>query len=160
MRKDKFLGGQMSNLGGGAPPYNGEAERAYLCSVLLDPAVLSGGNLTPEDFYDFANRRIYEGILSLHNRGFKPDLITLKHELTRTGVFYESGGEDYITSIPKTVPSSANAEFYAEAIKSCSLRRGMLRVASKLGTSAHDKTLDEKSVIREAVDELISCLTA
>jgi len=152
----------MGELRDKTPPHNDEAERAYLCSILIEPALIMNlgvRQIKPDDFYSRRNMRIYEAMLSLHKVGLSPDLTALKTKLIETNKLEEAGGADYLSAVSTAVPSSANAEYYMETVKNCSLRRSMLNVASKIGFSAYDETLNETSVIREAINDLIELIT-
>jgi replicative DNA helicase len=145
----------MSNSRDRTPPHNDEIERAYLSCVLLDPDVLPDTFIEPPDFYIRAHQRIFEAVLALYGMELVPDLLTVKAELEKTGRLDEAGGAAYLETVAKTTPSSANVEYYAGIIKECSLRRGMLRMASELATRAYDEPFDI-NVIKEAAEKLLS----
>jgi len=101
------------------PPQNLEAERAVVGSIALDPAALDlvapilGG---PSAFYQASHRAIYEAMLSLAERGAPPDALTLRAEMARLGTLEKVGGSEALEAIVDSVPSAANAEYYARIV--------------------------------------------
>jgi replicative DNA helicase len=144
--------------GGRIPPHNDDAERAVIGAMLIDEsAVLAARQyLTGEDFYSPAHKRIYDAIFALVNAGHKADLLTIKEELEKSGKLDEAGGIDYIASLTHVVPSSANADYYAQIVRGCSLRRGLIQAAGIAGSRAYDETVDPKNLLEEAQQRLFS----
>ena len=138
------------------PPHNDDAERALIGATLIDESAISIAQqyLRPEDFYSPRHRKIFEAIYKLSNTGTRPDLLTLAGELERTGKLDESGGYDYIASLTHAVPSSANAEYYAQAVQNCSLRRSLIQISGEAGTKAFDETVEPKFILEETQQKL------
>ena len=138
------------------PPHNDDAERAILGAMLIDVGaiVIAQQYLRPVDFYSSRHRKIYEAILSLNDKATRPDLLTLNSELEQTGKLDEVGGNDYIASLTHVVPSSANAEYYAQIVQNCSLRRSLIQVAGESGSRAYDETVEPKKILEETQKNL------
>jgi replicative DNA helicase len=138
------------------PPHNDDAERAVIGAMLIDEHAVSLVQqfIRPEDFYSPRHRRIYEAVLSLFNRGARPDLLTLSEELERSGKLEESGGIDYVASLTHAVPSSANAEYYAQIVQNCSLRRLLIQVSGEAGARAYDETVEPRLLLEEIQQKL------
>ena len=138
------------------PPHNDDAERAITGAMLIDNNAVSIAQmyLKPEDFYSPRHRKIYEAVLNLFNRGIRPDLLTLNGELEKTGKLDEAGGNDYIASLTHAVPSSANAEYYAQIVQNCSLRRELIRISGEAGARAYDETVEPKLILEETQQSL------
>ena len=134
------------------PSHNEEAEIATLGAALIDAESLSEliPLVRPEDFYKGAHQRIYEGILSLFDRGQSIDLITLADELRARGTLESCGGMAYISHLTSAVPTSANAEFYARIVQAASIRRTLARVSQEIIAHAHDESSDISSILEEA----------
>jgi replicative DNA helicase len=137
-------------------PHDDDAERAVLGAMLIDEkaVVTARQYLRVDDFYTSANRRIYEAILSLFSSNHRADLLTIKGELEKNGKLDEAGGMDYIASLTHIVPSSANADYYAQAVQDCSLRRGLIQVSSFAGSRAYDGTTAPRSLLEETQQKL------
>jgi len=83
------------------PLYNGDAEQACLGALLIDPESINSvlKYLRPESFYEPANQEIFEALLAMHEKGQKPDLITLSEELRSRGSLERVGGSAYVASL-------------------------------------------------------------
>ena len=138
------------------PPHNEDAERAVLGAMLIDENAIGIAQqyLGHEDFYSSRHRKIFEAVISLYNKGTRPDLLTLNDELERSGKLDESGGADYIASLTHAVPSSANTEYYAQIVQNCSLRRNLIRVSGEAGSRAYDETVEPKLILEETQQSL------
>ncbi len=141
-----------SELKGRVPPHNEEAERATIGALLLDSDALSTvlRYLRPDDFYRGANRRVFQGIINLFQRGDVIDIITLTDELRSRGELDASGGSAYVSSLTSSVPTSANVEYYARIVQGCSIRRELLRISAEIVATAHDESLDSRYIIEDA----------
>jgi replicative DNA helicase len=140
------------------PPHNEDAERAALGAMLIDDTAVNvvRQRLRPDDFYSGAHKRVYEAILNLSSLGAKADLLTIKDELEKTGKLDEAGGMHYIASLTSEVPSSANADYYAEIVQDCSLRRGLIQTAGVAGSRAYDETADARVLLEETQQQLFA----
>jgi len=138
------------------PPHNDDAERALIGAMLIDDnaVIIAQQYVRAEDFYSPRHRKIFEAVLNLFHKGTRPDLLTISTELERTGKLDESGGYDYIASLTGAVPSSANAEYYAQVVQTCSLRRGLIRISGEAGARAFDETVDPKLILEETQQKL------
>jgi len=138
------------------PPHNDDAERAILGAMLIDDnaVTIAQQYLKPEDFYSPRHRKIYEAIVSLFNKGTRPDLLTLSSELEQTGKLDEAGGNDYIASLTHAVPSSANTEYYSRIVQNCSLRRSLIQVSGDVASRAYDETVEPKILLEETQQQL------
>ena len=112
---------------GRIPPHNDEAEAALLGAVLIRNKTLEDvqGMVVKEDFYQISHQLIWEAINGLHTErpGVTIDLISLAQYMRTTGNLPAAGGASYISSLTDSVPSSANAVYYAEIIRSASIKR-------------------------------------
>ena len=140
------------------PPHNEDAEKAVLGAMLMDENALGIvlQRIRPDDFYSAVNRRVFEAIINLDTEGHRPDLLTLKGELEKTGKLNEAGGVDYIAGLTQAVPSSANVDYYAQIVQDCSLRRGLILAADIAGNSAYDETRGPRIILEEIQQRLFT----
>jgi replicative DNA helicase len=134
------------------PPHDDELEQATLGSLLTDNEAVSAAiqiHLRAGDFYSRANMRIYEAVLSLDAKGLRPDIQTVVQELKQMGKLDEAGGASYVSSLTTVIPSGANIDYYAQMVKNYSLKRSLLKVASKIGVNAYDESKDSREVLEE-----------
>jgi replicative DNA helicase len=134
------------------PPHDDELEQATLGSLLADIEAVSAAiqmHLRADDFYSRANMRIYEAVLSLDAKGLRPDIQTVVQELKQLGKLDEAGGASYVSSLTTVIPSGANIDYYAQMVKNYSLKRSLLKVASKIGVNAYDESKDSREALEE-----------
>jgi replicative DNA helicase len=134
------------------PPHDEELEQATLGSLLSDNETVNAAiqmHLRAEDFYSRANMRIYEAVLSLDGKGPRPDIQTVVQELKQMGKLDEAGGASYVSSLTTVIPSSANIEYYAQMVKNYSLKRSLLKLASKIAVNAYDESRESREILEE-----------
>ena len=77
-----------------------------------------------------AHQSVYDAILDLYGRGEPADAVTVAAELDRRGVLRRIGGAPYLHTLISTVPTAANAGFYAGIVA----EKAMLRRLVEAGT--------------------------
>ena len=123
-------------------PQSIAAEAAVLGSILIDPACLDdvAELICVEAFGRYENRWIYEALLRISNRGRgrSIDAVLLRDELVTMGRMDEVGVE-YIGQILDSVPSAANAIYYAEIVREKYLLRRLITACSDICNKAYDQ---------------------
>ncbi len=134
------------------PPQSLEAEQAVLGSILAVPAKLDAvrGLVGPSDMYREAHRHIYEAILHVAEAGREIDILTVQDELIAHDRLEACGGTPYLVQVTDSVPSAANAVFYAEIVSDRSTRRKLIDAGAQVTSIAH-------STEREIADVLGRC---
>lgn len=131
--------------------YDPELETAILAIMVIDASVIP--NITREvqesDFFDPFNREVFRTILALNAKGCV-DIITLNNE---TGCKNPA----YISELTSTVASSANWNYYTEAVKCYSMIRGLLINADNIKIQL-DRLL-ENGMNRSIPGKVISLLS-
>ncbi|MCF0238371.1 MAG: replicative DNA helicase, partial [Sphaerochaetaceae bacterium] len=144
---------------GRIPPHNNDAETALLGSILQRSKFFEevANIISADDFYQRANQEIFKGIEGLRTDHPQTtvDIISLTNYLKEKGTLAECGGYGYIASLTSGVPNIGNATYYAEIIKTLSLKRKLYDLALLIGDKAFDETQD----VRVNIDELESKLT-
>src|SRR5262245_51482665 len=105
---------------------NVDAERALLGSVLIAESALAtalDAQLTADDFSARAHQLVFGGMVALARRSEPIDTVTLKAELDARGELAAAGGLAAIVALSTSVPSPANASYYAREVRSRALRR-------------------------------------
>src|SRR5215470_4460303 len=117
-----------------ALPSNSEAERLILGVILLDNVAINQAaeNLKPDDFSLGSNRRIYEKMIALYERGQAIDPLTLQEELRRAGELDQVGGPAYIAALFDGVPRFSNIENYTKLVKGKSLLRKLISASNQV----------------------------
>jgi replicative DNA helicase len=134
------------------PPHDDELEQATLGSLLSDNEAVTSAiqlHLRPDDFYTRSNQRIYEAVMSLDAKGLRADIQTVVQELKQMGKLDEAGGASYVSGLTNVIPSSANIDYYAQMVKNYSLKRALIKTASRIGVSAYDESKEAREVLEE-----------
>lgn len=127
------------------PPHNTEAEQSVLGAILLSKEAISlvSESLKPEDFYENANAKIFDAMLSLFEQGKPIDILTLTKALKKD----KSNKIDtsYLSDLLNAVPTAANIEHYAEIIREDSTKRKLISVGTQIVEMGfmEDKEADE-----------------
>ena len=133
-------------------PHSTEAEMSVLGSMMLDSSALEKvvEILQPEDFYYPAHQILYGAMLSLHERNYAVDLLTVQEELRRHGQLEEAGGLPALVNIVESVPTAANAEHYARIVKEKAILRRLLRAAHEIVRLVEEPELEVQQILDQA----------
>ncbi|MFB3918768.1 MAG: replicative DNA helicase [Candidatus Velamenicoccus archaeovorus] len=138
------------------PPQNIEAEMAVLgCMLIEEDAIgLAVENLSAEDFYKDAHKKIFSSIVQLYDQRKAVDLITLIERLRNEGVLEEVGGASYLTALTNTVPTAANVSHYSRIVKEKNVLRLLIHHATQIVTEAYD-TEDAVGDVLDRAEKMI-----
>ena len=142
----------MATLRDQGPPHSPEAEAACLGALLLAPDSVSEviQYIRPDDFFNGRNRRVFNAILTLYNRGDAIDLLTVTEALRAQGDLEAAGGPAYVSELTSAVPTAANVAYYARLVQDASTRRRLLTISADISSRAHDDTVEARETIEEA----------
>ncbi|ANY06794.1 replicative DNA helicase [Pseudonocardia sp. HH130630-07] len=116
------------------PPQDLTAEQSVLGGMLLSKDAIADvvEVLRPEDFYRPAHQTVYETILDLYGRGEPADAVTVSAELQRRGELVRLGGAPYLHTLIATVPTAANAAYYAEIVGEKAILRRLVEAGTRI----------------------------
>src|SRR5215210_7205550 len=116
------------------PPQDLSAEQSVLGGMLLSKDANADvvEVLRPDDFYRPAHQTVYECILDLYGRGEPADAITVSSELQRRGDLIRLGGAPYLHTLIATVPTAANAAYYAEIVAEKATLRRLVEAGTRI----------------------------
>ena len=134
------------------PPHNLEAEQAVLGSMMIDREAIYTATsiLLPEDFYKEAHQIIYQALLDLDLKGEPVDMITLTEELRRKNNLDKVGGIGYIAAIANTVPTAANARYYADIVAEKAILRSLIRSTTNIANRCYEDQEDTYELLDNA----------
>ena len=143
------------------PPRSLEAEKAVLGSILLLPHVCDDVSLIikPEDFYDDANRCIFEHFLALQNLSRQIDMALLVERLRTAGDYDKVGGAVYLAEVTRSVPTAANAVHYAYIVRDKSLLRGLISSSTEILRDAYEDGTDPREQLNRAEHKIFAILS-
>ena len=138
-------------------PANLDAERFVLGAILLEPNayVSVAGALDLSDFSLEANRRIFERMAELYERGEKIDRVTLADELMKKNQLEAVGGLSYLVSLDDGLPQLYNLESYVRIIKDKSLLRRLILSSQQIMNKAFAAEEDPELLLAEAEESLL-----
>ena len=119
---------------GRQPPQDVVAEQSVLGGMLLSKDAIADvlERLRPGDFYRPAHQNIYDAILDLYGRGEPADAVTVAAELDRRGLLRRIGGAPYLHTLISTVPTAANAGYYAGIVAEKALLRRLVEAGTRV----------------------------
>lgn len=119
---------------GRQPPQDVAAEQSVLGGMLLSKDAIADvlEKLRPHDFYRPNHQSVYEAILDLYGRGEPADAVTVAAELDRRGQLRRVGGAPYLHTLISTVPTAANAGYYAGIVAEKALLRRLVEAGTRV----------------------------
>ena len=133
------------------PPQDVIAEQSVLGGMLLSKDAISDvvEILRERDFYRPAHELIYDAIVDLYGRGEPADPVTVSAELTKRGDLVRVGGAPYLHTLISSVPTAANAGYYAKIIR----ERAIMRRLVEAGTKIVQLGYTDEGEVDDAVDQ-------
>ncbi len=98
------------------------------------------------DFYKPAHELIFDSILDLYGRGEPADAVTVSAELTKRGELARIGGAPYLHTLMSSVPTAANAGYYAVIVRERAILRRLVEAGTRItqmGYATDGADLDE-----------------
>ncbi|MBO0835512.1 MAG: replicative DNA helicase, partial [Actinobacteria bacterium] len=119
---------------GRTPPHDLAAEQCVLGGMLLSKDAISDvlDVIKARDFYRPAHQLVHEVIMDLYGRGEPADAVTVAAELTRRGDISRVGGAPYLHTLIASVPTAANAGYYARIVRERAILRRLVEVGTRI----------------------------
>jgi len=133
------------------PPQDLIAEQGVLGGMLLSKDAIADvvEIIRERDFYRPAHELIYDAIVDLYGRGEPVDPVTVSAELTKRGDIARAGGAPYLHTLISSVPTAANAGYYAKIVR----ERAILRRLVEAGTKIVQLGYSTEGEVDDAVDQ-------
>jgi len=137
-------------------PFNIEAERSVLGSMLIDNETISfvTDSLGKNDFYIVSHRHIFETIVNVYDKQNGVDLVILKDALIKRSLLEKAGGVKYIMKLEESVPSVSNVVYYAEIVQEKAIIRDLITATLKIQQEAHNNPSDLNELLYLAEREI------
>ncbi len=116
------------------PPQDLAAEQSVLGAMLLSKDAIADvvEVLRGNDFYKPAHELVYEAVLDLYGRGEPADAVTVVAELTKRGEIGRVGGAPYLHTLISSVPTAANAGYYARIVRERAVLRRLVTAGTRI----------------------------
>ncbi len=138
------------------PPQNLDAEKALLGSILIRGEVMHDITdiINEETFYSTPHKVLWATLFELHSKNLPIDMLSVSARLQEKSQIDQVGGMSYLTELINVVPSSTNAEHYAEIVEKKHIMRDLLRAAEKITGLGYDEEMDMHEMLEKAEKEL------
>ena len=138
------------------PPHDVAAEQCVLGGMLLSKDAISDviETIRPGDHYRPAHQLIHEAILDLYSRGEPADAITVANELTRRAEIARVGGAPYLHTLISSVPTAANAGYYARIVRERAILRRLVEAGTRIVQFGYAGEADADELVDRAQAEV------
>ena len=133
------------------------AEQSVLGAIFIDEGklVFVREYIEAEDFFKHAHRLIFAAMVALSERNEAIDATTMRNYLANHGDLEAIGGLGYLAEVINSVPTSANAEYYAKIVAEKSNLRKLIERLTDSVNQAYDGADDADTIIANAEKALI-----
>lgn len=147
----------MDNVVSQQIPHDSEAEKAVLGAVFLDPeAIIDASDvLQPDDFYEHANRIIFQAMLNISDREEVIDPVTLQDELKKNNQVDDIGGIAYVTELSMATPTAAHVTYYAKIVKRKAILRNLISTSQRIIQNAIEGSDDVTDILDDAESQIM-----
>jgi replicative DNA helicase len=116
------------------PPHDMAAEQVVLGGMMMSKDALADVReiLGPDDFYRPAHGLVFETILALDDEGCPAEIIAVADRLRDTGQLGRVGGGPYLHTLVSSVPTAANAAYYAGLVREKAAERRVITTGQQL----------------------------
>src|SRR6266496_3977640 len=138
------------------PPHDIAAEQCVLGGMLLSKDAISDvlEVIRPHDHYRPAHQLIHEVILDLYARGEPADAVTVADALTKRGDVGRAGGAPYLHTLIASVPTAANAGYYARIVRERAILRRLVEVGTRIVQLGYTGDGDADELVDRAEAEI------
>lgn len=140
------------------PPHSVEAEKALLGSVMIRGEVMHdiSDRINESVFYSSPNKMVWSVLFELHSKNSPIDILSVSSRLKEKNILDQVGGMTYLSELINTVPSSTNADHYADIVEKKYTMRELLRSAENIMSLGYDEEADLHEILEKAEKSLYS----
>lgn len=119
---------------GRRPPQDIAAEQSVLGGMMLSKDAIADAveMVRSVDFYRPAHEIVFDAITDLYGRGEPADAVTVSDELTKRGQLGRIGGPAYLHELISSVPTAANAGYYAKIVRERAVLRRLVEAGTRI----------------------------
>ena len=138
------------------PPQDIAAEQSVLGAMLLSKDAIADvvELIRQSDFYRPAHQSIFGAVTDLFTKGEPADAITVAASLTESGDLTRVGGAAYLHTLVASVPTAANAAYYAEIVRDTAVRRRLVEAGTRIAQVAYAGEGDVDMMVDRAQAEV------
>ena len=133
------------------------AEQSVLGSIFISPDKLITVRefIGPDDFYKYSHKIIFRAMITLSDRNDAIDATTVRTILDDQSDLQNIGGLSYIVELVNSVPTSANAEYYAKIVGEKAMLRNIISRLTESVNLAYEGANDSEDILAGAERSLI-----
>jgi replicative DNA helicase len=134
------------------PPQDLAAEQSVLGGMLLSKDAIADvvEVLREGDFYRPAHASVYDVIGELYGRGEPADVISVAAELGKREMLDRVGGPAYLHTLISSVPTAANAGYYARIVAEKAVLRRLAEAGTRIVQFAYSAAPDVDDLVDRA----------
>jgi len=138
------------------PPQDLEAEMSVLGGMLLSKDAIADvvEALRGADFYKPAHQTVFDAVIDLYGRGEPADPVTVASELNKRGELARVGGAPYLHSLMSSVPTAANAGYYARIVRERAVLRRLVEAGTRIVQMSYAETGEVDDIVDRAQAEV------
>ncbi len=138
------------------PPHDIAAEQCVLGGMMLSKDAISDVMevIRGTDHYRPAHQIVHDTIMDLYSRGEPADAVTVAAELTKRGDIGKVGGAPYLHTLIASVPTAANAGYYARIVRERAILRRLVEVGTRIVQLGYAGDADADELVDRAQAEV------
>ncbi len=138
------------------PPHDLAAEQCVLGGMLMSKDAISDVMevIRPADHYRPAHQLVHEAILELYGRGEPADPVTVSDLLAKRGELARIGGGAYLHTLLASVPTAANAGYYARIVRERAILRRLVEAGTRIVQLGYTGDGDADDLVDRAEAEI------
>jgi len=138
------------------PPHDIAAEQCVLGGMMLSKDAIADvlEVIRAADHYRPAHQIVHETIMDLYGRGEPADAVTVAAELTKHGDIGKVGGAPYLHTLIASVPTAANAGYYARIVRERAILRRLVEVGTRIVQLGYSGDADADELVDRAQAEV------
>jgi replicative DNA helicase len=138
------------------PPHDLAAEQCVLGGMLMSKDAISDVMevISQHDHYRPAHQLVHEAILELYGRGEPADPVTVSDLLAKRGDLARVGGGAYLHTLLASVPTAANAGYYARIVRERAILRRLVEAGTRIVQLGYTGDGDADDLVDRAEAEI------
>lgn len=148
----------MDNVVSQQIPHDSDAEKAVLGAVFLNPEAINDASdiVQPDDFYERANRLVFQAMINIADRGEEIDPITLQDELKKNNQLEDIGGIAYVSELTLATPTAVHITYYAKIVKRKAILRNLVNTSQRIIQNAITDSDDVTDILDDAESAILN----
>jgi len=140
------------------PPNDQAAEMSTLGGMLLSSDAIANvlELVKAEDFYFPKHEIIFNAINTVFSRQEPTDVIMITDQLTRDGNLNKIGGASYLHTLESSVPTAANATYYASIVADKAILRKLVQSGTRITQLGYAAEGDPSELVNDAQVEIFA----